>query len=504
MNPPNEPVRYQMLIDGQWVEAQGGRRYRRESPAHDIPVGDYPLADAADTDHAVDAARHAFDDGPWPHMAGAERARILARVAAAIRAAAEDLAYIETLESGKPIAQARGEMESTAGLWEYAAALARHIYGDTYNTLGHDMLGLILREPIGVVGMITPWNFPLLIISQKLPFALAAGCTAVVKPSELTPGTTLRLGKILQECGLPDGVVNIITGDGVPAGARLAEHPAVDMLSFTGSTTVGKRIIAASAGNLKKVELELGGKNPQIVFADADLEAALDAVVFGVYFNAGECCNGGSRLLVQRSIADDFLARVVERAGAVPVGDPLDEGTKVGAIVNAAQMDKILGYIEEGRREGAQLRLGGGRLRTERGRFIEPTVFSGVTPAMSIGREEIFGPVLSAIAFDTVDEAIGIANGTMYGLSAGVWTRDIDTAFRVGRRVRAGTIWVNTFMDGYPELSFGGYKESGLGRELGRAAIDEFTEIKTLQVHLGPRTNWWHRPDADTHESEAH
>jgi betaine-aldehyde dehydrogenase len=349
----------------------------------------------------------------------------------------------------------------------------------------------MFREPIGVVAMITPWNFPLLIISQKLPFALAAGCTAVVKPSELTPGTTLMLGKLIQEADFPAGVVNIVTGYGVPVGARLAEHHDVDMISFTGSTDVGKLIVGASRHNLKKVELELGGKNPQIVFADADLDAALDAVVFGVYFNMGECCNSGSRLLVQRSIAEDFQARVIARAQAVPVGDPLDERTKVGAIVNDEQFGKIMGYIAEGRQEGAALRLGGDRLPTAAGRFIQPTVFTGVLPSMSIANAEIFGPVLSVIAFDTAAEAIRIANSTMYGLSAGVWSRDIDTVFQVSRGIRAGTIWVNSFMDGYPELSFGGYKESGLGRELGRFAIDEFTELKTVQLHLGPRTNWW-------------
>jgi len=316
----------------------------------------------------------------------------------------------------------------------------------------------------------------------------------VVKPSELTPGTTLRLGRILQEAGLPDGAVNIVTGDGVPVGARLAEHPAVDMLSFTGSTEVGRRVVTASAGNLKRVALELGGKNPQIVFADADLDAALDAIVFGVYFNAGECCNSGSRLLVQRGIAADLRDAIVERSRSVPVGDPLDEATKVGAIVNGAQLDKILGYVAAGQQEGAVLRLGGGRLPTERGRFVEPTVFDAVTPAMSIAREEVFGPVLSIITFDDAAEAARIANDSMYGLSAAVWTRDVDTAFGVGRGVRAGTIWINTFMDGYPELSFGGYNQSGLGRELGRFGIEEFTELKTIQLHLGPRTNWWHRP----------
>jgi betaine-aldehyde dehydrogenase len=249
--------------------------------------------------------------------------------------------------------------------------------------------------------------------------------------------------------------------------------------------------VAASRHNLKKVELELGGKNPQIVFADADLDAALDAIVFGVYFNMGECCNSGSRLLVQRSIAERFAAQVIEAARAVPVGDPLDERTKVGAIVNAEQFDKIMAYIDTGKQEGAALRLGGSRLPTERGRFIQPTVFEGVIPTMQIAREEIFGPVLSVIAFDTPEEALRIANSTLYGLSAGVWTRDLDTAFQLSRGIRAGTIWVNSFMDGYPELSFGGYKESGLGRELGRFAIDEFTELKTVQLHLGQRTNWW-------------
>jgi betaine-aldehyde dehydrogenase len=494
LTPPAEPYRYHMLINGQWVEAASGRRYRRESPAHDVAVGDYPLADVVDTDAAVAAARRAFDEGPWPHMPGAERARILYRVAQAIRAARDELAYIEVLESGKPISQARDEMESTAGLWEYAASLTRHIYGETYNTLGSDLLGLIFREPVGVVGMITPWNFPLLIISQKLPFALAVGCTAVVKPSKLTSGTTLRLGKMVQEAGLPDGVVNIVTGSGIPVGTRIAEHPDVNMISFTGSTAVGKQIVEASKGNLKRVALELGGKNPHIVFADADLEAAVDGVVFGVYDNAGECCNSGSRLLVQRSIADSFVSAVVEHARSVPVGDPLDEKTKVGAIVNTAQLNKIMSYIAAGQREGARLALGGQQIRSEHGSFIEPTIFAGVTPTMTIAREEIFGPVLAVVAFETAEEAIAIANSTMYGLSAGLWTGSVDTAFEVSRGIRAGTIWINTYLDGYPELSFGGYNQSGVGRELGRIAIEEFTELKTVQLHLGKRTTWWHRP----------
>jgi betaine-aldehyde dehydrogenase len=487
---PKQPYEYTMLIGGDRVQSRTGKQFTRESPAHDVTVGRYPMADEADTDAAVAAARQAFDVGPWPKVSGADRSKALLKVAEGLRAKKEELALIEVLESGKPISQARDEIEWSAGLWDYAAALCRHIYGDSYNALGESVIGLTIREPIGVVAMITPWNFPLLIISQKLPFALAAGCTCVVKPSELTPGTTLRLGELIEAAGIPKGVVNIVSGYGNPVGARLASHNAVDMISFTGSTAVGRSVVEASRSNLKKVELELGGKNPQIVFADADLDAALDAGVFGVYFNMGECCNSGSRLLVQKNIAKEFTANVIKKAREVVVGDPLDEKTKVGAIVNQAQLGKIEGYVQAGQREGATLKLGGNRRQTQQGRFFEPTVFDSVNPEMTIAKEEIFGPVLSVISFETAEDALEIANSTAYGLSAGVWTRNIDVAFQLGRGIRAGTIWINTFMDGYPELSFGGYKESGLGRELGRFAIDEFTELKTIQVHLGPRNKW--------------
>jgi betaine-aldehyde dehydrogenase len=488
---PKTPFHYELWINGQEVPAGSGKRFERRSPAHGVVIGDYAEADIADVDTAVSVAREAFDRGPWPHSSGADRMKCLLKAAELIRQQKEELALIETLESGKPISQARDEMDWAAGLWDYAATLCRHIHGDTYNALGATMLGLVIREPIGVVGMITPWNFPLLIISQKLPFALAAGCTCVIKPSELTSGTTLRLGKLLAEAGVPDGVVNIVSGYGDPVGSRLSEHPQVDMMSFTGSTKVGKAVVGAGRHNLKKVELELGGKNPQIIFADADLEAALDAAVFGICFNMGECCNSGSRILIQRPIADEFVRRVVELAREVPVGDPLDEKTKVGAIASEPQYEKIMGYIEQGRNAGARLQLGGEPLQILDGRFIATTVFDQVRPEMAIAKEEIFGPVLSILTFDTAEEAIEIANSTNYGLSSGVWTRDFDTAISVSRRIRAGTIWVNTFMDGYAELPFGGYKESGQGRELGRFAIEEFTELKTIQLHLGPRTSWW-------------
>jgi betaine-aldehyde dehydrogenase len=485
------PVDRLMLVDGEDVEALTGERYPRESPAHDTVVSTYPKADEADVDRAIAAARRAFDDGPWPRMSGAERAGVLHRVGELIRRDAELLARTEVLESGKPISQARGEVESTAGLWEYAATLARHTYGDAHSALGEQVLGLVLHEPLGVVAMITPWNFPVLIVSQKLPFALAAGCTAVVKPSELTSGSTLVLGEILLEAGVPPGVANIVTGLGREVGATMVRHPAVDMISFTGSTAVGKMTVAAAAESLKRVSMELGGKNPQLVFADADLEPALDAVLFGVYFNAGECCNSGSRLLVQREIAETFVREVVARSREVPVGDPLDERTKVGAIISPEHLGRIEGFVAGAADAGAEIRLGGKRLATERGRFMAPTVVAGVTPEMAIAREEVFGPVLSVLTFDTVDEAIALANATSYGLSAGVWSRDYDTCLKAARGIRAGTVWLNTFMDGFAELPFGGFGESGIGRELGRHAALDYTEAKTLQMHGGPRTAWW-------------
>lgn len=484
------PVHRFMIIDGKETEAATGQRFERVSPAHDVVVGSYPRASADDVDRAVRAARRAFDEGPWPRLSGAERSRILLRVAELIRRDAETLARTEVLESGKPISQARDEIAGAAELWEYAATLARHAYGDAHNTLGQDVLAVVVREPAGVVAMITPWNFPLLIVSQKLPFALAVGCTAVVKPSELTPGTTLHLADLLLEAGITGGVVNVVTGEG-DTGAALTGHPDIDMISFTGSTKVGRFVAQTAGERLKKVELELGGKNPQIVCADADLDAALDAVVFGIYFNAGECCNSGSRVLVERGIADEFQAAVVERSRQVSVGEPLDPATKVGAIVNQEQLDTIERYVDEGRRSGADLLLGGDRMPSPTGRFYHPTVFASVTSDMSIAREEIFGPVLSMLAFDTLSEAIQIANSTMYGLSAGIWTRDIDAALRAARDIRAGTVWVNRWMDGYPELPFGGFGSSGLGRELGRQAIDQFTETKTVQLQIGPRTGRW-------------
>ncbi|MDQ0321462.1 acyl-CoA reductase-like NAD-dependent aldehyde dehydrogenase [Pararhizobium capsulatum DSM 1112] len=482
---------FHMLIDGKWVAAEAGETLERVAPGHGVVVSRYPAAKKADAERAIAAARRAFEDGPWPRMAASERSHVLLKAADLIAARADELAYLDCIESGKPISQAKAELGGAADIWRYAAALARDLHGESYNTLGDGTLGVVLREAIGVVSIITPWNFPFLIVSQKLPFALAAGCTTVVKPSELTSGSTLLLGEILEAAGVPAGVVNIITGTGPDVGAIMTTHADVDMVSFTGSTGVGKLTMANAAQTLKKVSLELGGKNPQIVFPDANLDEFIDAAVFGAYFNAGECCNAGSRLIVHRDIADEVVSRVAALSAKVKVGDPLDPQTQVGAIITPQHLEKIVGYVSAAAGNGATVFHGGSSLDLGLGQFMSPTILSAVKPDMAVAREEVFGPVLSVLSFETTDEAIRIANSIDYGLSAGVWSRDFDTCMTIGRKVRAGTVWMNTFMDGTPELPFGGYRQSGLGRELGRHAVEDYTETKTLNMHIGQRTGWW-------------
>lgn len=485
------PKAYKLLIDGKFVAARDGRTMERRSPGHGFVVSSYAQAGSADVEAAVQAAHRAFETGPWPRMKGAERSALLLKTADLIEQRLEDIARLDALESGKPLAQARGEIAGAVDIWRYAAALARTLHGESYANLGDTMLGVVAREPIGVVSIITPWNFPFLIVSQKLPFALAAGCTAVVKPSEMTSASTLVLGELLMQAGLPAGVVNIVAGLGADVGAPMVSHPLVEMISFTGSTRVGKLTMATGAETLKKVSMELGGKNGQIVFPDADLEAAADAAVFGGFFNAGECCNAGSRLIVHQDIASDFLAEVKKLVAKVPVGDPLAENTKVGAMISRDHLSKVLSFVDGASGHGAEIASGGGALASDAGDYLSPTIVAGVTTDMPIAREEVFGPVLSVLTFDSVAEALRIANDTPYGLSAGVWSADIDTCMTIARGARAGTVWVNTFMDGNPELPFGGYKQSGIGRELGKRAVEDYTEEKTIQFHRGPRTGWW-------------
>jgi betaine-aldehyde dehydrogenase len=480
------------IIDGREVTGAGDE-VRRDSPAHDTLAASYHAASESDVDAAVTAAHRAFSAGDWPRTSGAERAALLRRVASRIEAERDDLALIETLESGKPISQAKDEVSSAAGIWYYAASLAQHAYGDAHNALGPEYLAVTVKEPAGVVGMITPWNFPLLIVSQKLPFALAVGCTAVVKPSDLTPGTTTRLVQILHEEGLPAGVVNLVLGGG-DVGAWLCAHPGTHMTTFTGSTRVGRLVAQAAARDLKKVSLELGGKNPQVIFPDADLDAALEKVVFGAYFNGGECCNAGSRLLVHADIADEFTRRILRRSADVVVGDPLDPATKVGALITEKHFGVVSDYVDLGQQEGASVALGGHRLASDRGRYYSPTVLADVPKTARVAREEIFGPVLSVVRFTDLAEAVEITNATAYGLSAGVWSRDIDTALRYARAAKAGTVWINCYMDGFPEIAFGGYGASGLGRELGRTAIDEYVEHKSTIIRTGPPAPSWAGP----------
>ena len=489
--PLPEPRVNRHWIGGAWRDSAA--QSERISPSHGVVVSRSAQGTETDAKAAISAARAAFDAGGWSRCAARERAAVLLRVADLIEANVERFALIETLESGKPITQSRGEIAGAADLWRYAAALARTVEGDSFNGLGPDMMATVVKEPIGVVSIITPWNFPFWILGQKLPFALAAGCTCVVKPSEMTPSTTVMLAELLEQAGLPAGAVNIVLGYGQPVGTVLAADPRVDMVTFTGSTAVGKTISRSAADTLKKVALELGGKNPQVIFPDADLESAADAVVFGVYFNVGQCCNSGSRILVHEDIAEGFTARVVELSRHVTFGDPLDAATQVGAIVTPEHVAKIDGYVQTAKAAGARVVLGGGPLQVPGlgAQFYRPTVVTGVTPEMAIARDEVFGPVLTVLTFRTLEEAIALCNDADYGLSAGVWSENVHTCLTFARAVQAGTVWTNTWMDGFPEVTFGGVKQSGQGREVGRYGLEEFMEIKSVVMRIGrTRTNW--------------
>lgn len=486
---PHSPREFGFYLDGAF---HGGRPlFERASPAHGVPVSRIPKCTVADLEAAVVAARRAFEDRRWAGLSGAARGAVLLRAADILRRRRDEIAYWEVLENGKPISQARGEIDHCIACFEVGAGAARLLHGDSFNNLGDSLFGMVLREPVGVVGLITPWNFPFLILCERVPFILASGCTMVVKPSEVTSATTLLLAEVLAEAGLPNGVYNVITGSGRSIGQALTEHPDVDMLSFTGSTAVGRSCVHAAAdSNFKKLGLELGGKNPIIVFADSDLEDAADGAAFGISFNTGQCCVSSSRLIVERSVAAEFEALVAAKMARIRVGDPLDAATQVGAITTAAQNDTILGYIARGTAEGAQLLAGGQAVDLGRGQYIAPTLFAGVTPDMAIAREEIFGPVLCSLRFDTVEEAIALANDTVYGLAASVWTKNIDKALTVTRQVRAGRFWVNTIMAGGPEMPLGGFRQSGWGREAGMSGVEEYTQTKSVHVELGKRAHW--------------
>lgn len=487
---PATPRQFQMYIDGAYTDAASGETITRLSPGHGVPVATWPRAGKEDTQRAIAAARRAFDEGPWAKMGAAERAKVLFRVADLIEQNAEELGMVECLETGKPILQAIGEIRGAVDIWRFAAGAARTMAGQAYNNMGERILAMVLRQPLGVVGVITPWNFPFFILSERLPFILAAGCTAVVKPAEATSGTTAMLCALLQQAGVPAGVVNVVTGRGSVVGQAILDSTLVDMVSVTGSTATGHKAIEASAANIKKLGLELGGKNPHVVFADANLDDAADGVAFGMAFNAGQCCVGGSRLVVERSVAAAFTEKLAAKIARIRVGDPLDEATQVGAMFDEGHMHKVLAYIDEGVKMGASVVCGGGRVETRQGYFVQPTVLSNVAKGTPLLREEIFGPVLAIVPFDTYEEAMAIANDSEFGLSASIWTNDLTHALRATRDIQAGRVWVNTTLDNGPETPLGGMKQSGLGRDAGLAGIEEYTEVKTVHINLQPRQHW--------------
>jgi aldehyde dehydrogenase (NAD+) len=472
-----------LFIDGKWIDAASGKTFETVNPATEEVLAAVAEGDAADVDKAVAAARRALDSGPWGTMDARDRGRLLSRLAALIDEHRSELAMLESLDNGKVIRESFNvDVPQAVETFEYYAGWADKIHGTTIPVRG-PYFNYTRREPMGVCGQIIPWNFPLLMAAWKLGPALACGNTVVLKPAEQTPLSALRLGQLIQEAGIPDGVVNIVPGFGPTAGGALVRHRGVDKIAFTGSTEVGRVIQAEAAGTLKRVSLELGGKAPNIVFADADMEAAVQGAIGGIFFNQGEVCCAGSRLFVERAAHDEFVGRLADHASQIRVGDPLDETSDMGAQVSDEQFDKILGYIDAGKKAGAKVVTGGARAR-DKGYFIQPTVFDGVSNDMKIAREEIFGPVVSTLSFDDVDSVIATGNDTTYGLSAGVWTRDVGKAHRVANALRAGTVWVNCYNCFDAGSPFGGYKESGYGRELGEHALELYTQTKSVWVSL--------------------
>lgn len=474
----------QLLINNQWVDSVSGKRFTTLNPATGEEICQVAEADAADVELAVKAARKAFENGPWRKMAATERGKLLLKLADLVEKHADELARLESLDNGKPYLVAKAaDVALTAACYRYYGGWADKVQGKTIPVNGNYFC-YTKHEPVGVVGQIIPWNFPLLMQAWKLGPALATGNTVVMKPAEQTPLTALRIGELLLEAGFPEGVVNLLPGYGPTAGAAISRHMDVDKVAFTGSTEVGHLIMEAAAqSNLKRVTLELGGKSPNIVFADADMDAAIEGAHFALFFNQGQCCCAGSRLFVEEKCYDEFVERSVARAAKRKVGDPFDPTVEQGPQVDDVQFDKVMGYIESGKQEGAKLLHGGNRVG-DRGYFIEPTVFGDVKDDMKIAQEEIFGPVLSIIKFKDMDEVIERANRTMYGLAAAVWTRDITKAHAIADGVRAGTVWVNCYDVFDAAAPFGGFKQSGIGRELGEYGLQQYTEIKTVTVKL--------------------